>query len=91
MKYYELSAVNQKSFYGKALVFEKNGNIYLKSYDTFVCGFENGNFKRFWAGYSATTQKHINAFMDMLAQPRLDKKDWLNIPAETFDYNKLYI
>ena len=66
MKTYELKPNNrQKSFYGKATVIEHdNGTYILKSYDTFVACIHNGTFYRLWDGYSATTMKHINAFID---------------------------
>lgn len=66
MKTYELKPNNrQKSFYGKATVTEHdNGTIELKSYNTIVCRIQNGIFQRLWGGYSATTMKHINAFVD---------------------------
>lgn len=56
---------NRKSFYGKATVFVfDDGDIELKSYDTIVCRIRNGEFQRLWDGYSATTMRHINAFID---------------------------
>lgn len=54
-----------KSFYGKAKVIEKDGETLLQSYDTIVCKIDkNGEFVRMWAGYSATTMRHVNAFID---------------------------
>lgn len=60
---------NQKSFYGKAVVIIKNDVVYLKSYDTFVCGYDTKNqtFEKLWNSYSATTMKHINSFIDFCA------------------------
>ena len=68
MKMYDLKPNNrQKSFYGKAKVIEyDNGVIQLKSYDTIVAQVQNGKFERLWDGYSATTMRHVNAFIDML-------------------------
>lgn len=77
VKSWELQATCQKSFYRKAYVLQdENGNLYLQSYDTIVCGIINGIFKKFWGGYSRTTQTHINDFrkannMDMLSKKRL--------------------
>lgn len=67
-KTYELKPNNrQKSFYGKAVVIEKeNGDIELKSYNTIVARVHEGKFERLWDSYSATTMKHINAFLDLL-------------------------
>ena len=66
MREYELMPRNnRKSFYGKAVVIEKdNGDIELKSYYTIVARIRNGNFERLWSGYSATTMNHINSFID---------------------------
>lgn len=65
MKVFELKPINnRKSFYGKALVIEKdNGEIELQSYNTIVAKIANGEFKRLWSGYSQTTMNHINAFI----------------------------
>lgn len=66
MKFVELIPVdNRKSFYGKAVAIEKdNGDIELKSYDTIVARIRNGVFERLWYGYSATTMRHINSFIN---------------------------
>lgn len=63
---YELKPnTNRKSFYGKATVIHKdNGDIELKSYNTIVARIRGGKFERLWWGYSATTMRHINAFID---------------------------
>lgn len=66
MKQFDLPVVNdiQKSFYGKAKVTElDNGDIELTSYNTVVCRIHNGVLQRLWNGYSATTMRHINAFI----------------------------
>lgn len=55
---------NKKSFYGKAIaIIEENGEILCKSYDTVVCKIADGKLVRLWDGYSATTMRHINAFL----------------------------
>lgn len=55
----------RKSFYGKAIAIEHdNGVIELKSYNTIVAKIVNGAFYRLWWGYSATTMRHVNAFID---------------------------
>ena len=58
---YEVCPVeNQKSFYGKAKVFElENDMRVLKSYDTFVLIRDGDKFMRLWNGWSLTTGKHI--------------------------------
>ena len=66
MKQFDLPVVNdiRKSFYGKAKVTElDNGDIELTSYNTVVCRIHNGVFQRLWNWYSATTMRHINAFI----------------------------
>lgn len=79
---YELKPLNQKSFYGKALVMVYDDKMVLKSYDTLVCEYDGKFLKKLWNGYSATTQKHINAFILSTcdALKPLGKKDWLSLP-----------
>ena len=56
---------NRKSFYNKAVVIEQNGEKLLKSYNTIVCKInKDGKFERLWWGYSATTMRHINSFLE---------------------------
>lgn len=66
MKIYELSAIydRRKSFYGKAIVIERDdGIIQLQSYNTIVCETDNnGYFKRLWDGNTQTTNRHIREF-----------------------------
>lgn len=55
----------RKSFYNKAAVIDhENGIFELKSYNTIVARINNGKFERLWNGYSATTMRHINSFID---------------------------
>lgn len=56
---------NHKSFYGKAYVqMDDDGTETLYSYNTPVIRrAKNGNLTRLWNGYSATTQRHIVAFL----------------------------
>ena len=72
---------NAKSFYGKAVNIEKDGNNYLKSYKTIVCGIIDGQLVRFWDKYSATTQNHINAFLAYNGMQGLNKKQWEALPV----------
>ena len=79
----ELKATSQKSFYKKAYVLEdEKGNLFLKSYDTIVCGIINGIFKKFWDGYSRTTQTHINDFRNAHNMGTLCKKEWESLSVE---------
>ena len=68
----------QKDFYGKAKVEENCQFITLYSYETAICRVSksNGHFVRIWGGYSATTMRHINAFLDTLGLDRMNKKQW---------------
>ena len=54
----------RKSFYGKAkLIFTKE-EVFLFSYNTLVCKIDKqGNFIRLWEGYSLTTMRHVNSFL----------------------------
>lgn len=56
-----------RSFYGKAKVIETdNGEIILQSYNTMVCKITSGGeFVRLWSGYSVTTMRHINSFLQL--------------------------
>ena len=83
VKSWELKATSQKSFYKKAYVLEdENGNLFLQSYDTIVCGIINGTFKKFWDGYSKTTLAHINDFRNAHNLETLYKKDWESLSVE---------
>lgn len=67
-----------KSFYGKAKVIETdNGEIILQSYDTEVCKITSGGeFARLWSGYSATTTRHINSFLQFVGIVGGGKRWW---------------
>lgn len=83
VKSWELKATSQKSFYRKAYVLEdENGNLFLQSYGTIVCGIINREFKKFWDGYSKTTQSHINNFRKAHNMETLFKKDWESLSVE---------
>lgn len=66
MKTYTINPTDgRKSFYNKATVIDhENGIFELKSYDTIVARISNGKFERLWSGYSATTMRHVNSFID---------------------------
>lgn len=81
---FELKPVNgQKSFYGKAQVLVFMGEHYLKSYDTLVCSYNpnSGAFWRLWTGYSATTMRHVNAFLALYGLPGGGKQWWDSFPV----------
>lgn len=79
MKKFELAATTQKSYYGKAIVTEIKPGLYqLTSYETIVCEINNGEFIRYWSGYSATTMKHVNDFLRLYGIPGGGKKWWMS-------------
>lgn len=71
---------NRKSFYGKAVVIHDGDDLYLKSYDTVVCGIVCGVFCRYWNSYSATTMRHINEFRRQNGMTAIGKRDWVALP-----------
>lgn len=82
MKKYELMPDDgRKSFYGKASVSELDGVLTLTSYTTAVCEYDRstGTFTRLWGGYSATTQRHVNAFRERLGLTTISKSEWLSL------------
>ena len=79
MREFDLPVINDraKSFYNKAKVIEcDNGDVELKSYSTIVCRIHKGNFEKLWDGYSATTMRHINSFLDFYGIPGGGKPWW---------------
>lgn len=84
MRIYELTPTGYdraKSFYGKAKVIEMDGETLLQSYDTTVCKIDkSGEFVRLWGGYSVTTMRHINSFIEMFGIPGGGKKWWDALP-----------
>lgn len=74
---------NRKSFYGKAKVVQlDNGTVALQSYSTIVGRIENGEFIRTWSGYSATTMRHVNAFLAAFGLPGGGKSWWDSLPVK---------
>lgn len=65
MKTFELTPLKRKSFYRKAIVTETNNVSTLRSYDTDVATYNHDtNIMKVKGYYSATTMRHINAFLD---------------------------
>lgn len=83
-KSYELPCYDRcKSFYGKARVLEMDdGTKALKSYDTIVLILKNGKLHRTWGGYSVTTMRHVNSFLDHFGLDGGGKAWWDKMPAE---------
>lgn len=79
----ELKATQQKSFYGKANTrTTTDGAIILTSYTTDVAKIVNGKLVRLWDDWSATTQRHINAFCELYSLPTINKKQWDKMPVD---------
>jgi len=53
---------SRKSFYKKAWVIDENGELVLKSYDTVVAKFKDGQ-PSVRGTYSQTTTRHIKEFL----------------------------
>lgn len=82
---YELERFcDRKSFYRKCQIFyTESGEQFLKSYDTIVCYVDgNRNFHRVYPGYSATTMRHVNAFLKATGIPGGGKAWWNNQKVE---------
>lgn len=84
MKYFELRATGQKSYYGKANIVEwETGYKFLISYRTIVCMIDkNGSVHRFWDGCSRTTMKHTNDFLRLYGVPGGGASWWRGLPVE---------
>lgn len=66
-----------KSYYHKARYIEyEDGLKLLISYNTVVAAVHGDVFVNLWGGYSATTAKHINTFLNDNGFPKLCKKEW---------------
>ena len=71
---------SRKSFYGKAHVIydHDNDTITLRSYNTDVCRIVNHangfRFEKLWNGYSATTMRHVNEFIDQFTTSSFSQK-----------------
>ena len=74
---------NRKSFYGKCKVIYSPAGIQLQSYNTIVATWDGTQsiFIRQWDGYSATTMRHINAFMRYLGFNLGGKAWWTSLPV----------
>lgn len=80
----------QKSYYGKAKIVtckDETGalSFYLLSYETVVAMIRNDSFYRLWSGWSVTTANHINSFRAGFGLPKINKKDWLNLPCYVYN------
>ena len=80
-----------KSFNGRAKIIETGNRIYLLSYTTFVCYWDKNTskFAKLWNDYSATTQRHINSFMNYLGFKGVGGKRWWESLSYGFEYTFL--
>lgn len=83
-KVFELLPVDsRKSFYGKAQCIELDGAYFLQSYGTIVASIDsNGVFHRHWDGYSLTTGRHLDSFLEYCGKRRISKKEWESLEVE---------
>lgn len=77
-KFYLRPVDGRKSFYQKSVVLEEGNRLILRSYNTDVAEFDRttGKFKRLWSDYSATTMRHINAFVRYCGLVGVGGKKW---------------
>ena len=70
--------LEQKSLYGKALEISTSMGYELISYSTKVARIEVDCKKlvRLWDGYSATTMRHVNAWLQWHGMNPITKKQW---------------
>lgn len=83
-------AKNRVSYSHKANVaFYPDGVTVLYSYSTAVCEIDkNGNFKRTWDGWSATTSNHVKDFLLTFTENGrgIGKQEWLDMPVYRSSY-----
>lgn len=81
---YLIPADGARSFYKKARVlsFKNETGYILVSYCTPVAVYKDGVLHKTWAGWSATTARHIKSFCIHLGVGYPNKKAWENLPYE---------
>ena len=80
---------SRKSFYGKAKIYEKGNTVYLCSYETVVAAISEGKvFSRLWPGYSATTMRHVNSFLQHFRMSGGGKAWWDAQPVQARAVNE---
>jgi len=84
MKTYELIPTTQQSFYGKCRVRDDGQYAWLESYTTTVAEYNHKTGEmRVYDWYSATTARHINAFLRHFGFPSMTKKEMEAMPLLT--------
>lgn len=82
---YEVTPMGyQKSFCGKAWEIPVGDGYELVSYSTKVAKLKfKGGFEyelmRLWGGWSATTMRHVNAWLQWHHMPTITKKHWMEM------------
>ena len=76
----DVPACGQKSLYGKAFEISNSMGYELISYSTKVARIEVGQYGRklvrLFGGYSATTMRHVNAWLQWHGMNPITKKQW---------------
>ena len=83
--YHELKKVEGirlDGFNNRAIIKPVENGYILQSYETDVCSYIDGSFKKLWEGYSNTTLKHVNLFCEWLNIPGYDKYGWVMLDTE---------
>ena len=70
----------------RALIIDDGTTLFLQSYDTLILSVDTftGEIKKLWDGYSVTTLKHVNEFLQGFGLS-FNKKSW-----QEFDGTYLY-
>lgn len=79
-KVYLCPVDGRKSFYGKAYIQREGAALCLYSYDTKVASCINGRIVKHWNDYSATTMRHVNAFVQHCGIDGGGKSWWTSLP-----------
>lgn len=76
----------RKSFYGKALVEESNGEYTLYSYNTPILKVgKNGVKQGLYNGWTQTTGRHIKEFTRQFIGESMDKKAYMELIKDLED------
>lgn len=79
---------SHKSFYGKCYCLMQDSEIVLYSYNVKIMVYStiDKTLRRCWFGFSATTQRHINSFLQYVNRPEMQgKANFISM-----DYGKTY-
>ena len=64
----------------RAMTIKEGSRTFLQSYDTLILCIdeEAREIVKLWSGYSVTTLKHINTFLNSFGISSFNKKEWCN-------------